>query len=256
METQMKSGQRMRLRRSVLATAVGILTVLASNAPLRAQQDQPQRNQYAGMEHVAGQITAISGSTVTVKTEDDQTRQIVATTNTRIMRNRTAAKLVDLKVGDGVAGLGNLDGPNGTLHAAMLFATDAEQTKVLRENLGKTYIRGKVTAIDMTNATITVERPDHVSQTIGLDETTSFRKGTGFGGSAAAGASPAANAQADSAPASAESITLADIKIGDRVQGVGALKAGVFVPAQLTILLPGTGQGPRQRTPAATPPPS
>jgi hypothetical protein len=134
----------------------------------------------------------------------------------------------------------------------MLFATDAEQAKALRDNLGKTYIAGKITAIDMTNATITVERPDHVSQTIGLDETTSFRRGTRS--QTGAGAAPAANAQSDTA--STESITLADIKIGDRVHGVGALKAGVFVPAQLTILPPGMGQGPRQRGPAAVPPPS
>jgi hypothetical protein len=254
MEKHMKMRETAMLRRVALAAAVGILAALASNAPLRAQQDQDQRSQFAGMEHIAGVITTVSGSTVTVKTEDDQTRQIVATTNTRIMRSRTAAKITDLKVGDGVVAVGNLDGPNGTMHAAMLFATDAEQAKALRDNLGKTYITGKVIAIDMTNATITVERLDHVSQTIGLDETTSFRRGARNGGQLAAGTPAAANTQAD--PASAESITLADIKIGDRVHGVGALKAGVFVPAQLTILLPGTGQGIRQRGPAATPPPS
>jgi hypothetical protein len=246
-----KSRQKM-WGRAVLAIALGVLTAAAGT--VRAQEAAPDRSQFAGMEHIAGEITAVSGTTVTVKTEDDQTRQIVTTTNTRIMRSRTAAKLTDLKVGDGVIAVGNLDGPNGTMHAAMLFATDAEQTKALRENLGKTYITGKVTAIDMTNATITVERPDHVSQTIGLDETTSFRRGSRNGGQLAASAPSASNAQTD--PASTESITLADIKVGDHVHGVGALKAGVFVPAQLTILLPGTGQGVRQRGPAATPPPS
>jgi hypothetical protein len=241
-----------RSRRAVLVAALGILMAVATDAPLRAQQDQDQRSQFAAMEHVAGEITAVSGSTVTVKTEDDQTRQIVTTANTRIMRSRTSAKLTDLKVGDGVMAVGNLDGPNGTMHAAMLFATDAEQTKALRENLGKTYITGKVTAIDMTNATITVERPDHVLQTIGLDETTSFRRGSRIGSQPGAGAAPAA--QGDSA--STESLTLGDIKIGDRVRGTGTLKAGVFIPAQLTILLPGAGPGPRQRGPGVAPPPS
>jgi len=185
-----------------------------------------------------------------VKTESDATRQIVTTTNTRIMRSRATAKVTDLKVGDGVVAVGNLDGPNGTLHAALLFATDAAQVKAMRDNLGKTYIAGKVTAIDMTNATITVERPDHVVQTIGLDETTSFKRGVR---GPAAGAAPQATAPA-AASGSAESITLADIKIGDNVRGIGALKSGVFVPAELTVMPPGAGQGGRRRSATGEPP--
>jgi hypothetical protein len=167
------------------------------------------------------------------------------------MRSRSTAKVADLKVGDMLMAIGNLDGPGGTMHAAGVFATDAEQAKALRENLGKTYITGKVTAIDMTNATLTIERPDHVSQTIGLDETTSFRRGERLGNPVASGAG--ANGQAADS-ASTESITLADIKIGDNVHGTGALKAGVFVPAQLTILPPGAGQ--RHRAAAAGTPPA
>ena len=33
-----------------------------------------------------------------------------------------------------------------------------------------------------------------------------------------------------------ESITLADVKVGDMVVGPGALKAGVFVPTQLAVI--------------------
>jgi hypothetical protein len=157
-----------------------------------------------------------------------------------------------------VLAVGNLDGPNGTLHAAMLYATDAEQTKALRENLGKTYIAGKVTAIDMTNATITVERPDHVTQTIGLDENTSFRRGSRRGSEMATGAPPATTPGTAASPSSGESITLADIKIGDNVHGVGALKSGTFVPTELTVLPPGAQGARRRGTEAApsTPPPA
>jgi hypothetical protein len=247
----MKSSQ-MIVRRAVLAT-LAMAMALTGAGTMRAQQDQPDRSQFAGMERIAGEVTAVSGSTVTVKTEEDATRQIVTTTNTRIMRSRATAKVTDLKVGDGVVAVGNLDGPNGTLHAALLFATDAAQVKAMRENLGKTYITGKVTAIDMTNATITVERPDHVAQTIGLDETTSFKRGQRPGATPATGAGQGAAA----APAaSTESITLADIKIGDNVHGIGALKSGVFVPAELIVLPPGGGQGARHRGAEATPPPA
>ena len=33
-----------------------------------------------------------------------------------------------------------------------------------------------------------------------------------------------------------ESITLADVKVGDTIVGPGALKGGVFVPTQLTVI--------------------
>ena len=125
--------------------------------------------------------------------------QIVTTENTRVMKGRgNTVKIADLKVGDGVMAAGILDAPNKTLHAAVVFATDAAQVKEMKANLGKTYIVGRVTAIDLDNAKMTVERPDHVAQTIGFDETTSFRKGGrgmtdggGAAGAQAAGAAPA-----------------------------------------------------------------
>ena len=88
-------------------------------------------------------------------------------------------KAADIKVGDGLVAMGNLDASNKTLHAAMIMATDAATLKQMKDNLGKTYITGKVTAIDVDNAKMTVERPDKVAQTIGFDETTSFRRGRG-----------------------------------------------------------------------------
>ncbi len=231
------------------ATIVFTTFALAQSIPLRGQQPtEEQRSQFASMDHLSGEITAVAGATLTLKTDEDKIVQVVTTTNTRIMRGRgVAAKVADLKVGDGVVAVGNLDGTGGTLHAAMLFATDPEQMKAMRENLGKTYIAGKITAIDTDNAKITVERPDHVSQTIGLDESTSFRRGV-------RGAMSAPGASAAPGPSS-ESITLADIKVGDNVRGTGALKGGVFVPAQLLVVPAGAGQGVHHR-PAGTVPPA
>jgi hypothetical protein len=233
-----------------LTAALG-LTIALGAGTARAQQDRPDRSQYAGMEHIGGEVAAVNGMNLTVKTEDDKMVQIVTTTNTRVMRGRgNAVKIGDLKVGDGVMAIGNLDGPNGTMHAAMVFATDAAQLKAMKENLGKTYIAGKVTAIDTGNATITIERPDHVVQTIGLDETTSFRKvhGRGVGSGA-----PGAGGPPEPGAVAGESITLADIQVGDRVTGQGALKSGVFVPLQLTVLPQDLGQGGHHRTPPTGP---
>ncbi len=170
----------------VLAMVVGMGSAVGVRAqgPGQDQGERPGRGAFAGMQRVAGEVTAVSGNTLTVKTEDEGTVQVVTTDNTRVMKGRgNTVKIADLKVGDGVMAAGILDAPNKTLHAAIVFATDAAQVAEMKANLGKTYIVGRVTAIDMDNAKMTVERPDHVSQTIGFDETTSFRKGgRGMGG--------------------------------------------------------------------------
>jgi hypothetical protein len=252
---------------------------LVAAAPLgRAQDQPPQRErgtggQFAGMNRVSGEITAIAPGKITIKTEDGATIQVVTTDNTRMMKGRgETLKFADIKVGDGVTAMGNLDGPNQTLHAAMLGVMDAAQVKALKDNLGKTYIAGKVTAIDLDNATMTVLRADHVSQTIGFDETTSFNRGrvamggrgAGFGGGEGGGGGYGGRGGAGQPPNDgSESITLADIKVGDNVGGTGSLKNGVFVPTQLNVAAPGNGQGRRrggEGTPmvppaAAAPPP-
>jgi len=210
------------------------------------------RGQFAGMQRVVGEVSAVSGSTLTVKTEDGASMQILTTDNTRVMKGRgVTVKVADLKPGDGVTAAGNLDAPNKTLHAAIVFAVDAADVKKLKDNLGKTYITGKVTAIDLDNAKMTLERPDHVVQTIGFDETTSFKRGRGMRSGVmgmGAGAGPADSAGADSG----ESITLADIKVGDNVGGQGSVKNGTFVPTQLMVSTP--GQGGRRRSGTGTVP--
>jgi hypothetical protein len=241
----------------VLATAMaGVATAQEAGQP------GGNRRQFAGMERVTGEITAVSGESVTVKAEDGGTYTVTTTPNTRLMKGQgVTIKVTDLKVGDGVMAAGNLDAPNKTLHAAMLLATDAEQVKKMRENLGKTFITGKVTAIDVDNLKMTILRTDGVSQTIGFDETTSFKRGGrgvrvgagGGGGRPGAGGAGAGNAAADGG----ESITLADIKTGDSVVGDGAVKDGVFVPKQLNVLQPRAARGPRPAGAAgAVPPPS
>jgi hypothetical protein len=223
-----------------------------------------QGGQFAGMQRVAGEVVSVSGATITLKTEDGSTVTVVTTDNTRLMKGRgNAVKVAELKPGDGITAAGNLDAPNKTLHAAIVFAVDAAQVKAMKDNLGKTYIAGRVTSIDLDNAKLTVERPDHVSQTIVLDDSTSFRRGRG-GRGAGMGAGMGMGAGAGAPPADAgESITLADVKVGDQVTGQGELKSGAFVPKTLNVMTPGQGrrregapgaQGAPAGTPPATPP--
>ena len=237
------------------AVALALLIPLRA-VSARAQDSATQgtgRGQFAGMQRIGGTITAIAGPQVTIKTVDGVVYQVVTTDNTRVMRGRgNAIKLAELKAGDGVMAMGNMDAPNKTIHAAMLISIDADQMKKMEEaqkqqlaNLGKTLIAGRVTAIDMDNVTMTVERPDGISQTIGFDENTSFRRGrmtmTGNGMGFATGNSAGAGTNANSTP-TGESITLADIKVGDRVAGPGEVKSGRFMAKELTVMTPGAGR--------------
>jgi hypothetical protein len=247
-----------RLRRGCRKAGTGLFLLAALvvfGLPVRAQEPGEQSvgrggmGQFAGMQRLAGEVAAVSGANVTVKTEDGTSFTVVTTDNTRMMKGRgVTIRVADLKPGDGIMAVGNMDAPNKTLHAAALFATDAAQVKAMRENLGKTYILGRVTAIDLDNAKMTVERPDGVAQTIGFDESTSFRRGgRGFGrggeGSMAGGPPVVGGAppqgQGSAAAAGGESITLADVKVGDEVRGTGAVKNGTFVPTQLAVSTPG-----------------
>jgi hypothetical protein len=244
------------MRRQVWSAAVALALMIPLSATAARAQDQSdaggRRGQFVGMQRIGGTITAIAGPQVTIKTVDGVAYQVVTTDNTRVMHGRgEAIKLTDLKPGDGVMAMGNLDAPNKTMHAAMIVSIDAEQMKRIDDaqkqqiaNLGKTLIAGRVTAIDLDNVTMTVERPDGVSQTIGFDENTSFRRGritAGAGGGMGFGSRAGSASEATATP-SGESITLADIKVGDRVAGPGEVKNGRFVSKELTVMTPGAGR--------------
>jgi hypothetical protein len=143
----------------------------------------------------------------------------------------------DSSVGDGVGAMGVMDAPTKTVHAVFVAVMDAEQIRKAKEDLGKVYITGKVTAVDMDALKVTVLRPDGVSQVIGVDEGTSFRRGGRGMGAMLNGSGPVdAGSAGANAGVGGESITLADVKVGDRVGGRGALKAGVFVPTELAVM--------------------
>lgn len=234
--------------RTGLARYLLVATVVAGLGTAVAQEG-PGRGEMAlgGGRMIRGTVTATAADHLTIKTDAGDVYEIAITPNTRMMKDRQPVKPADVKVGDGVGAMGELDAPKKTVHALFVAVMDAEQVKKLREDMGKTYITGKVTAID--DVKLTVLRPDNVSQVIEVDETTSFRKGgrRGAGAMVMEGGSPVAIGAGGGAPPGAsggESITLADVKIGDVVAGQGGVKHGVFVPTNLTVLPPGA-MGPR-----------
>ncbi len=237
-------------------TAVTLIP--AASALAQAGQDDARQGaaSFAGRQMVRGTVTATAADHLTVKTDAGDVYQVALSANTRLTKERQPVKIADVKVGDGVGAMGVLDPATKTVHAVFVGVVDAEQVKKARENMGKTYITGKVTAIDMDGLKLTVERPDGVSQVIAVDEQTSFKRGgrgmaalaSGAGVVDAPGGQGRAAGTGSGSPGAAggESITFADVKVGDSVAGRGGLKNGVFVPTELGVMNPG-GMGQRRR---------
>jgi hypothetical protein len=238
------------------------MAVIAVPAVAFAQdiQDGPRQGgtAFAGGQMVRGTVTATTADHLTVKTETGEIYQVTLSANTRLTKERQPVKVADIKVGDGVGAMGVLDPPTKTVHAVFVAVLDAEQVKKARENMGKTYITGKVTAIDVDALKVTIMRPDGVSQVIGVDEQTSFKKGgrgmaalanggaVEVGGGGAGERRGAGTGNGSTGNSGGESITFADVKVGDTVAGRGALKNGVFVPTELGVMDP-AAMGQRRR---------
>ena len=257
-----------------------LLLVLVAPLTLRAQGDPQQSTPNSGGygqrgqgrngmgRGVRGTVVAASGSNVTLKTGAGETWTVITTDNTRVNIDRMPIKVADLHAGDEVMAMGVLDPDKHEVHALMVAGASAAQVAKLKADLGKTYIVGRITAINDTR--LTVERPDHVSQTIALDETTSLKRGGRMPAEMMAGGMFGANggrrgnrADNDAPPTNnettggmppgmeGESITMADLKVGDNVAGTGSVKGGTFVPTDLHVMVRRQGRGPRPNESAA-----
>ena len=206
-----------------------------AQAPPQAQQGQQQGNwQGHRFQGTGGEITAITSNSITLKTRDGETAQVSLSDKTQYRKGREDAKFSDFKVGDMVFVRG--EQKDGVWQADVVAARPAGGGMGMggpggnfRENLGKKFIVGKITAINGTQ--LTIQRPDGVSQNITVDENTSFRKDN-------------------------ESVTLTDLKVGDQVFGRGELKNDVFVPSQLNVGQPRFGSPRGQEGGAPQQPPS
>lgn len=202
------------MKKIILATFCFLFTgiCVGQAAPANPAPDQgsaaggpPPGTQRRG---TAGTITAIADGKITIKTMDGKSADVILSGKTQFHQDRQPAKLSDFKVGDAVLVRGEATSDNQW--QADLIAKRSNNTgeSEFRDAMGKRFIVGEVKAI--TGVQLTILRPDGVTQTITVDENTSFRNGS-------------------------ESITLGDFKVGDHVFGRGEVKDGVFVPAVLGI---------------------
>ena len=187
-----------------------------------------------------GTVTEVAADHYTVKTEAGETYTVHFSANTRVLKQPpqqrgesteggqrrgggdytppTAIKTADIKVGDAIAAMGEVDAAAKSVGATMVMQIDPERAKQMREmqaNYGKTWLMGKVTAIDGVKVTLTGSM-DNKPYSFVADENTAFRKRR-------------------------DPITLADIQVGDTVRVDGAVKGDSFVATAVNAMGPPAG---------------
>jgi hypothetical protein len=197
-----------------------------------------------------GTVTAISGSDITIKNEQGQVYKVETGPNTRVRKDRELARISDIHVGDTIMAAGNLDDQAKTVGAMFVVVLNPEQTaqmEKMRATFGKTWTAGRITSIK--DLTLTVERPDKVTQTVAVDENTVFHKRE---------------------RGEQQDITFPEIKVGDMVRADGSVQnGGDFLATNLDVSEPrqpgqgrfanrpsGPGGEPPQGPPAGSAPPS
>jgi hypothetical protein len=233
----MKSGGLSTMKTKIMLSLLlaGLLGVCSAQdaPPTTAPGSKPSSAPDGGREpgrrrpDVVGKITAINGKTLTIKSMEGRDVTVTVTDSTRFVKDRQPVKLSDFKVGDMAIVRGRSTG------------TDAWEAELLgtrtggsggfgpggfAEGLGKKFIAGEIKAIDGTH--LTIARMDGETQSIAVDENTSFRK-------------------------EGESVTLADFKVGDHIYGPGELKDGTFTATTLNLgdprmMRPGAANGDRR----------
>ncbi|MGD0734923.1 MAG: DUF5666 domain-containing protein [Terracidiphilus sp.] len=195
-----------------------------------------------------GTVTAVAADHYTIKTENGETYTIHYSVNTRILKQVAGSgqpgqrggsgeggertppqpiKPTDIKVGDAIAAMGETDATAKSVGAVTVVQIDPERARQMREmqaNYGKTWLAGKITAIDGVKVTI-LGMNDNAAHSFVADENTTFRKRR-------------------------EPITLGDIQVGDAVRVEGAVKDGSFLATTVNAMTPPPeGSVPRSSSP-------
>ena len=135
----------------------------------------------------------------------------------------------DIKVGDVIGVMGEIDATAKSVGATVIAQIDPErvqQMRAMEANFGKTWLQGQVTAIKDTTITLNGTL-DNAPHTVVADENTTFRKRR-------------------------DPVTLADIEVGDTIRVEGAMKNGVF--AASSVIVGGMMGGETPTVPRSAPP--
>jgi hypothetical protein len=220
-----------RIRLLVFLGLFGMLSVTVvqaqdepSGPPSQQGQGRAGGGREGGPRPLFGKITAVRDGAIDITGLDGQVVTVKLTPQTEFRKDREPAKVTDFKVGDMVAVRGDQNADH-TITAKMVGARSGGPGggsgaglggrpgggMMTTGTLGKDYVAGEVKSIDAPK--ITVLRTDNVTQVLELNEETSLRRGR-------------------------DSITMADIKVGDHVMARGTAQNDVFVPKGVTVMSP------------------
>ena len=202
----------------LLIAGVLLLTLAASSRAMAQEPSGSQREDQNGERRMPlfGKITAVHQNSFEIADPNGQTVTVKLTNATEFRKDRQPVKRTDFKVGDLVIVRGE-ENSDHTWTAQLVGGRSAggpegrERGFGPQGTLGKDYVIGEVKSIDAPK--ITVTRSDNVTQTIELNEETSLRKGR-------------------------DSVTMADVQVGDHLFARGALQDEVFVPKMVVVIGP------------------
>jgi len=186
-------------------------------APPQQGRARVWQGQQGGQRPLFGRITAMRDGAMDITRPDGQVVTVKVTDQTEFRKDREAAKAADFKVGDLVMVRGD-ENPDHSVTAKLIGARTGGPgggpgsgggMMAFAGTLGKDFVIGEVKSIDSPR--LTVLRPDNVTQTLELNEDTTLRKGR-------------------------ESITMADIQVGDHLVAHGAVQNDVFVPKGVMVI--------------------
>lgn len=203
----------------------GVMTVAAQDAPPQnpdaSSPQQGQTHDRQGQEggpRLFGKITAVHDGVLEITGPDGKAVTVKVTPQTEFRKDRAPAKVSDFKVGDMVMVRGD-ENPDHTVTAKLIGARTGGPGggpggrpgggMMMTGTLGKDYVVGEVKSIDPPR--LTVLRTDNVTQILELNEDTTLHKGR-------------------------ESVTMADIQVGDHVMAHGAVQGNVFVPKGVMVM--------------------
>ncbi len=189
------------------------------SSPPRQQARPPVVLRVQRGQTVFGKITAIKDGALEITKPNGSTARIKTTEKTEFRKEGQSARFSDFKVGEmvlvsaqdsGGKGLtalivaGRTGGGGPNIGPGEMIMMDGEET-------GKDFVMGEVTAIDPPQ--ITIQQPDNVTQKLKLTEETSLRKGR-------------------------DSITIADMKVGDHIFAGGSLQDNALVLKNVQVIPP------------------
>lgn len=173
--------------------------------------------QQNGPRPLFGKITALTAGAMEIATPDGTTVKVNLTGETEFRKDREKAAAGDFKIGEMVMVRGAENGDHSVTAQSVATRSGGPGGAGGRTGgpggpigtMGKDYVAGEIKAIDAPK--ITVQRTDGMTQTIELTEETSLRHGR-------------------------ESVTMAEIQVGDHVMARGAEVNGAFVPKMVMVM--------------------